>query len=379
MFARRIISVLLPAALACAAFAAPMPRGAAALRDRFEDGMRRTEALAESSRGSLGMEYMESLRSLQLDMQTQGRVRAMVTIFDEMARYSRTHAAPTNAIADPPELQALQKDYSARFQRQQFTNEAGIVALAASYLQALAGAREKFGSQGDIPALKLLDDERDRVLVLPRIREALAATRERPPPDTTPPAGSAAALAAGTTNVILKDVRDVRMYRMSGEDVRTVMGYAISVEIGEDQSKLKERSSASSGGKVTTTDGNVTYVPKITINCRNAELPADCRMVIEYFGHSITERTHSREGVETIPLPALARGAVHTYTAKGVSLYRFEQVSVTTRGQMTKTIQGNDFFGLIVNIFDADNQPVVQRFAPQSLAKEVMQPAAEKK
>lgn len=362
-------------ALATFALAAGLPREAVTLKEFFETRLSQLDKENERRLMEIGLAYEDKLRQLEYEMQVAGRLRELINIYDERARFSKTHAAPPAVPGvEPVELKTAQEALQKLYQIAQYTNEVSVMRLAGQYLQSMAGARKNTAEAGDEAGLKALDEERDRLLAMPRIRRALKGTLVDPSTNSIVLAGT---LAGGTGTAISSDEneyrteRELRMYRLSTENVAAVMGYSIGVTMVEDRSKTRQTKSEGKRTYSESYSGPIGFLPRVTVACRNSEVPPGSRMVIEYFSRSTTDGARKYLSSEAMTLPAVGKGEQQEFEFKGVWITRSEGISSMYRYGTTKSYSGDEFHGIIVSLLDGDGHILVQRFHPQSLDREV--------
>lgn len=343
---------------------AALPKEAAPLRDAFETSLSGLDGERAAQLKQLGADYEAGLRKLRGELEEAGRLRPLLAVHDELARFSKTRD-PAGPGAESVELAALQAAYLARNQQVAYSNDLEVIRLAERYVQALAELRAGLLKAKAEEAVKGVDEERDRLLSLGRLRSALRATLTNPPAE---PNGSG---GAATNGLAAGKARNLRMYRLANEDVAKVMGYTMSLSLLEDTSRLKVRESEAGMTTTRSEDGPVIYTPRITIASRNSEIPPDCDMTIEYFTRSFTDNGYRKESSETLPLPRVARGESATVEGRGLSLWRSISVTHTGRGADTRNYSGSELYGLAVTIRDSRNEVVLLRFTPQTLARDL--------
>ena len=157
-----------------------------------------------------------------------------------------------------------------------------------------------------------------------------------------------------------------------------MIGYNLRASMLEDVSKLNQRRAEGANGKVNALEGQIGYVPHIVLSCQHGEVPSGSRLVIEYFSRSLTSHTHRRETVESVLLPRVEHGESYTVEAKGIQLFRSEQIMSTMRVGVSRNFTGSEFYGLILHVVDPDGHVLVQRFTPQALARELAATPPEK-
>ncbi|MCX6998335.1 MAG: hypothetical protein NTV49_14930 [Kiritimatiellaeota bacterium] len=353
---------------------AALPREAAKLRTDFEAQLKATEQQGQTCLAALNDEYVEHLRHIEAKLQKSGNLRLLAVVHEEIIRFSKARSAPSGTLgAVPVELHDMQVLFIQRFQLQQYTNELQVIGLIEQYLQGLALLREVLAPK-DKAAMQALDEERDRLLGLPRISQALQATAIRPA-GLGNSAGTNASAPVANANKSTSTL--LTLYRRPDEDLAVIHGYNLSVNLLEDPSRLKTQKNSSSSGRTVNITGQINYVPRITISCRNKSLRSGSRLVVEYFSRVInrvvnqTAVPRRREGLETILLPAIDRGRTLTVEAKGVMMNKSETIHHPVSGVTTRSNQGTEFYGLIVTLQDDGGQTILQRFSLPGLTAEI--------
>lgn len=346
--------------------AAPLPADVLPAREEFEVGLQLAERQGQERITAIGDAYLQRLRELARQQQSKGRFRGLVTVRDEIARFAKVRTFPDRPVDEPVELHDAQAFHQLKLQQMQYSNEFAMVKLAERYVQALAVASEALGKSSVTQDVQAVEGECDRVVALPRLRQALEATRIRPP--TTQPKPSTVA-GAGNTDTRIR--RPLDIYRPSNEPIASTISYDARVILYEDASQLKARKSAGAGSMYRSLDGAVNYAPRITLNCPNGEILSGSRLVIEYFSRSLPDHVLHRETVERVTLPRLDRGKSYTVEAKGLQLNRSESVSVQQYAGVSVSNFGAEFYGIILHLVDPDGRVLWQRFSPQALEREL--------
>jgi len=351
-------------------FADALPREILPAREAFEVGLQVAEKEGQGRLNALGDEYLQALRNLKNEMQTNAQFRGLVEVHDEIARFAKARVLPPHPIEEPVELHDAQALYQLKTIQTQFSNEFALVRLADRYVQQLAAVREIVEKMGGSSAmLRAVDEECERVVNLERLRRALEGTKVRPPSSLE--VGTNGLASAAETEQVR---RPMDLCRPANESLQTTIGYAIRATVFEDFSRIKTRKTEGVT-KGRTTDGQTAYVPRIVLTCQRGEVPSGSRLVIEYYSRALTEHAHHREAVESVLLPRLDRGENFTVEAKGIQLYRFEQVMANRGvGGVTRNFYGSEFYGLILHLVDPDGRVLLQRFAPQALEHELGKP-----
>jgi hypothetical protein len=150
----------------------------------------------------------------------------------------------------------------------------------------------------------------------------------------------------------------------------------MTLSLLEDTSRVKVRESVAGASNARSEEGPVAYTPRVTIAARNAEIPPDAEMTIEYYTRSLTDSGCVRESSETLPLPRVARGESATLEGRGLSLWRSNAVSHSGRGPGSQSYSGRELYGMVITLRDAEGAVLLLRFTPQQLAREVGAPGS---
>jgi hypothetical protein len=345
---------------------AALPKEALPARETFEVGLQMAEKQGAERLTALGNEYLAQGGVIEREMQSNAQFRALVLVHDELVRFAKVRAMPPRPIEDPVELRDVQAVFHLRILQVQYSNEFTLVKLAEKYVQELALIRGTLERHGGASALRALDEERDRVIGLTRLRQALDIIKVRPPLSLESLTNNLAEPPEGE-----RVRRILDLCRPANESLQSMIGYTMRVTVYEDLSRLKARKQEGAGVRGRGLDGQILYTPRITLNCQHGEIASGSRMVIEYFSRSIADRARHRESVESVLLPRIDRGEHHTFEAKGIQLFRSEQVSTIARVGVSRSASGSEFYGLILHVVDPDGRVLLQRFAPQSLERDL--------
>lgn len=345
----------------------PLPADAERSRTEFDKRLGEMDQRAAQVTSILGAAYASLLRDLRTRLQAAGRIRDMVAVHDELARYDREKTLPApEAVPLPSELAKIASRFASQARSEAYTAELEIVEAANRHLQNLASFAAQLSLDGRATVVAVLDAERDRVAAHPRVRAALAGSAGPPP---TAPKGL---LATQEQDDPLMEGRKLRMAGPSGEDAERSMAYTLEVTVREDRSRMYQ-------GKVEgplrmglshTVSGPVVYRFHVTLAGRNGEIPPDSRLVAEYFKRGLVDQVRTFHAAEEIKLPKIGRKESRTFDLNGVELVLTETLTVTSIG-MNRSFSGHDFYGLIVSVVDASGRILFQRFSPQQLGKEV--------
>jgi hypothetical protein len=85
-----------------------------------------------------GLADVRSEFNKALALESQGQVRGVVAVFDEISRCAKARTLPAAPAVEPVELHDVQVQFLTQIQQQQYSNEMEIVRLSGRYLQTLA-------------------------------------------------------------------------------------------------------------------------------------------------------------------------------------------------------------------------------------------------
>lgn len=148
-----------------------------------------------------------------------------------------------------------------------------------------------------------------------------------------------------------KDARAVAMYFDFEAALHTVPEDVVTSKAGGSYYQYKQES------------GNVRYSPLVKVMARNRDIPDQAVLVIEYFSRDVGGSDRTRAAVQHIPLPAVKRGSHVTAEASGLSLYKSE----TKSNYSYESSSGSEVFGLVLSLYDAQQNLLFQKATHQSL------------
>jgi hypothetical protein len=148
-----------------------------------------------------------------------------------------------------------------------------------------------------------------------------------------------------------KDARAVAMYFDFEAALHTVSEDVVVSKAGGSYYQYKQES------------GNVRYSPLVKVLARNRDIPDQSVLVIEYFSRDVGGSDRTRAAVQHLLLPAVKRGSHVTAEASGLSLYKSE----TKSNYAYESSSGSEVFGLVLSLFDAQQNLLFQKATHQSL------------
>lgn len=354
--------------------AATLPGEILPARETFEVGLQMADKQESERLAAVNDDYLAQVAGLERSLQTNAQFRGLVLVHDERIRFTKERALPAALAVEPVELHKLQAVFHLRYQQVQYTNEMALVKLADHYVKELGDLHMNREIQDSSTTLHTLDEERDRVIALPRLRRALELTKIRP--------ASALESATGSTTASLSDGERVRrileLIRPSSESLHATIGYALRATVQEDLSKLKANKSDGASVRGRGINGQISYTPRITVSCQRGEVPTGSRLVIEYYSRAVADHARHREAVETVLLPRIEHGENYTVETKGIQLNRSEQVTTIYQVGVSRSLSGDEFYGLILHLVDPEGHVLLQRFSPQALERDLAAKPPEK-
>jgi hypothetical protein len=359
------------------------------LKREFEGTMRTVQVAQRENLKALRQNYTAALAKLESQAQEKGALQDMIVLRDEKMRFEQTGEIPAAALtANLPALRQIQDDWNQQFQQAQVAQAQKIADASAKYMQNLSGLQKTLVAPSDAAELEATKIEIERLMSNNIIRDALALARpptpaaaeptaKPPPPKVGPPVTAAAPLTAPLEvgdykfyplgkEPAVKDLKDLRLDYPNTERKSAGFYYALTAKVYSDRSKIEVIKHRDFDWAAKREEGQIQSFPRITIACRNKDVPEGSKLILQYISRPTTRTTETREErVEHIALPPLVRGQTVVVDGKGIALYKFE-----FRGSYGyQSRSGREFYGLIVSLFDAEGKLLIQQCSPSSLAK----------
>jgi hypothetical protein len=237
-----------------------------------------------------------------------------------------------------------------------------VVSLFESYLKVLGDMSLK---TSEYQAQELIAAERERILDLPAARTAVSNLLA----STASPVPTRAVVRAAPEIPADAEVKEWQLYRPQNEAANITMGLDLGLEMIAFSPDMRVSKSSSYYSSGRSESGDTWHIPRVRITARNANLPPDCRLVIDYYSRSLTETERYREKTDTIALPLLEKGMSFSATGQGVNVYRSYSQSFALRSS-TESIAGKRFHGVVITIVGGDGTVLMRRFSPQNLVRE---------
>ncbi|MCX7010538.1 MAG: hypothetical protein NTY53_25390 [Kiritimatiellaeota bacterium] len=368
------------------------------LKKQFETAMRDAQKANREALKTLRQTYSDSLTKLQTALQTKGEMQSVVTVREEKTRFEQTGEIPVSALAnEPAALRKAQDEWNVNCQQATVVQAQKLVALSEKYMQQLAQLQKSLTTKNDQEGLKAVADETDRLLSNNVIREALAlakaaktatpdktatttpATPVKPEPvkpdtGTTPPKPpEAKVVEVGDYKFYptgkepaAKDLKDQRLEFPTAERRNAAYFYTLGAKIYFDKAKLHSNRHNVYDSTIKEESGDLVSVPRLTLACRNKDIPEGSKLVIQYYSRHIARSTDVREErVEHIKTPSIVRGQSLTVDGQGITLYKYDYRS--SYGYRERS--GREYYGMIISLFDPDGKLLIQQCTPSSLIK----------
>ena len=385
MFMLRIIAVVVLGLTRLVSAESTLPE----LKSEFEAAMRTVQVEQRETLKALRQNYADTLAKLESQVQEKGAMQEMIAIRDEKTRFEQAGEIPAEALTTTlPALRKAQDDWNQQFRKAQLAQAQKIAGASEKYMQSLSGLQKTLAAQNDAAGLEATKVEIERLMSNNIIRDALALARpsksvaaesaaKLPPKKAEPPVTVAPPL---TTPIevggykfyplgkepAVKDLKELRMDFPNTERKGAGFYYALAAKVYSDKSKVEVIKSRDFDWMSKREEGQVQSAPRITIACRNKDMPEGSKLVIQYISRSTTRTTETREDrVEHIALPRLARSQTVVVDGQGIALYKFDYHSTYTY----RSRSGREFYGLIVSVFDAEGRLLIQQCGPSSLAR----------
>ena len=359
------------------------------LKKQFEAGVRAAQQQQRDLVKAASERYRAALAVAEQRVQENGNERVLTWVRAERARFDQAGDMPESALGQGPLLRA-QEAWQEQVAQAKRARAERIATLTGTYMQELARLQAQLADQPD--GLAAVTAETDRVLDNTVIREALALAKpakpaaEAPTPPSTatnaplPAAPAPVAAAKALTGPVT--VGEYKFYPLGKEppakelktlhlefpnlSARSAAGTSgLGAAVFADKDKLDTNRQSGTGFAFKQERGSIRTTARLTLACHGRELAAGSKLAVHYFSHPANSLTEfHEERVELIELPALPRGQTVVVDSSGLELGKFEHHGVR------KTVKGGDeFYGLIVSLFDPAGKLLSQQCSSTTLAK----------
>jgi len=379
------------AALTVAAQTASLPE----LKKPFEAGIRAAQQQQREQVKAASDQYLAALKAAEQRFQESGVEAGLTGVRAERQRFEQAGDMPESALGRGP-LRQAQEVWQAQVAQAKLAHAQRTAELTGKYLQDLARLQLQLA---DNPAgLAEIKDETDRVLNNSAIREALALAKTAKPaaapavvPATEPAAASAkppaepakpapATAARPLTGVVTvgdykfypqgkeppaKELKQLRMEFPNVASRGAASTYGLGAGVFADKEKMDTSRQSGIGFAYKQERGSIRTTARLTVACHGRDLAEGSKLAVHYFSHPANSLMDFREErVELIALPAVPHGQTVVVDGAGIELGKFEHHGVR------KVFKGGDeFYGLIVSLFDPEGKLLIQQCSSTALAK----------
>lgn len=360
------------------------------LKKSFESGLRAAQLQQREQFKAAGEKYAAMLKTAEQRLQEQNNAPVLDWVRAERTRFEQAGDIPESAFGRGP-LRRAQEEWLEQTAQIKLQQAQRIAELTGNYVQELGKLQTQLA--GNLAALAEVKDESDRVLGNSVIHDALElAKTAKPAAEATPAAAKSAeetakpaplAVAAppkaltGAVTVgdykffppgkepAAKELKSLRLEFPNVAARSAASAYSIMAGVFADKDKLDTNRQSGTGFAFKQEIGSIHTAARLTVACHGREMAEGSKLVVQYFSHPANSLTESHEErVEQIALPALPRGQTVVVDGTGIDLGKFEHRGVR------KTIKGGDeFYGLIVSLFDPDGKLLIQACSSTALAK----------
>lgn len=369
-----ILKLTLVGALA-AVTAAAQSTSLADLKKSFESGVRAAQQQQREQLKAASEHYLAALTTAEQRVQETGKERVLTWIRAERARFEQAGDIPESALGRGP-LREAQEACQAQTEQARLAQAQRTAELTKKYLQDLARLQQlKADSPAELEAVK---DETDRVLSSAVIRDALDLAKTAKPvaealkepatpaaaPPTPAPVSNYKFYPQGKEPAA-KELKSLRLEFPNVGARSAAAIYGLTAGVFSDKSKLETDKQSGLGFAYKQERGLIHSAARVTLACHGRELAAGSKLVVQYFSRPANSLSDfHEERIEIIALPALPRGQTTVVDGTGILLGKFEH-----RGAHAHLKAGDEFYGLIISLFDPLGKLLIQQCSSTSLAK----------
>jgi hypothetical protein len=362
------------------------------LKKAFESGVRAAQQQQRAQLKAAGEAYAAALQVAEQRLQERNNAQGVDWVRAERQRFAQAGDIPENATARGPLLRA-QEEWREQTAQAKVAQAQRIAALTGKYMQDLAGLQQQLA--GNLAGLAEVKDETDRVLDNSVIREAFALAKTAKPaapektarpapaapakPETAKADAPATPARPLTGPVTVGDykfypqgkeppAKELKALRLEFPNVASrsaASAYALGASVFGDKDKLETNRQSGLGFAFKEEHGIVRTLARLTVTCHGRAMAEGSKLVVHYFSRPANALTEfHEERVEQLALPALPRGQAVVVDGTGVALGKFEH-----RGAHRSFKGGDEFYGLIVSLFDPAGKLLIQQCSSTALAK----------
>lgn len=375
------------AALTVAAQTASLPE----LKKPFEAGVRAAQQQQREQVKAASDQYLAALTVAEQRFQESGVEAGLTWVRAERKRFEQAGDMPESALGRGP-LRQAQEAWQEQVAQAKLAHAQRTAGLTGNYLQDLARLQLQLA---DNPAgLAEIKDETDRVLNNSAIREALTLAKTAKPaaaPATEPTAASAkppaepakpvpATAARSLTGEVTvgdykfypqgkeppaKDLKQLRMEFPNVASRSAASTYGLGAGVFADKEKMDTNRQSGIGFAYKQERGSIRTTARLTVACHGRDLAEGSKLAVHYFSHPANSLMEFREErIELMALPAVPHGQTVVVDGAGIELGKFEHHGVR------RLVKGGDeFYGLIVSLFDPEGKLLIQQCSSTALAK----------
>jgi len=356
------------------------------LKKQFETDVRAAQQQQREKLKAAGTQYLKVLDFAEQKIQEKGNEEALAWVRAERKRFEQAGDMPESALGRGP-LRRAQETWQEQASQAKLAQAQRTTELAKKYLQELARLQQQAGNSN---ALAAVNDETDRVLSSSVIREALELAKTAKPaaesatPATQPPAEPAkpapvvvprpltGPVTVGDYKIYpqgkepsAKELKSMRLEFPNVASRSAASAYSLGVGVFSDKSKLETDRQNAGSIAFKQERGLIHSAARITVACHGRDMAGDSQLVVHYFSRPANSLSEvHEERVERIALPALPRGQTVVVDGAGILLGKFEH-----RGAHAHLKAGDEFYGVIVSLFDPAGKLLIQQCSSSALAK----------
>jgi hypothetical protein len=384
------------------------------LRKVYDQNLESIEKESAEKDITLPDSYLKELEALQKNLQKNGDLEGWQAVAGEVARFKDGLKIPQDKIAaSPASLSALQKKYQELLLGTENDKSRKIVSLTEKYVGRLTGIQKNLTIVGKIDDAILVNNEIKRVKALPKVTAAefavmaldadkkdqdkpgkAAAAKDQEKPGGPLPDGDARpAKGALAPDVIVKGgvsaPEGVKIYQgqnpppvqgitfkslpLSGtERMRVSKKVAAAVMVGKKTDTKTTVSTSSSYSHHQRTGSSLCYI-RVTVKPSNVSYVLEnTKLVVQSFAKDLSGRSGGAElKMDVVKLPKMEGGAQVCVECQPVVT---SVSSIRSRGyyasdSMAVSNSGQEFYGIIVSVFDDSGALIYQGASNDSLEK----------
>ncbi|MCX7009873.1 MAG: hypothetical protein NTY53_21965, partial [Kiritimatiellaeota bacterium] len=244
-----------------------------------------------------------------------------------------------------------------------------IVTLSQKYMRDLSALQKALATRNDSNAVAEVRAEKDNLLDNNFIREALVVLRSvkgggeaeiSSASDNSEPVSSAPVSAPryklytpGKEPVLASQtIRPLHLVSPNAEQTANAVNYQITASV---------YSRPIEGDKK-----NFAVILRLTVTAKSKDVPADSKLVIDYFSHGAGATSgYKKESSEIIPQTKLPRGMAIVMDTAGIEM----PVTPPRQGKKTEKAE-KEFYGVVVSLFNPDGKLLYQQCSLPALVKE---------